>query len=75
MPTSIRLAPETEQRLNYLASHTGRTKAYYLREMIEQGLEQIEDYYLAADVLERVRNGQEQVHSAADVRRDLGLDD
>lgn len=75
MPTSIRLAPETEQRLNYLASHTGRTKAYYLREMIEQGLEQIEDYYLAADVMERVRNGQEQVHSAADVRRDLGLDD
>ena len=75
MPTSIRLAPETEQRLNYLASHTGRTKAYYLREMIEQGLEQIEDYYLAADVPERVRNGQEQVHSAADVRRDLGLDD
>ena len=75
MPISIRLAPETEQRLNYLASHTGRTKAYYLREMIEQGLEQIEDYYLAADVLERVRNGQEQVHSAADVRRDLGLDD
>lgn len=75
MPTSIRLAPETEQRLNYLASHTGRTKAYYLREMIEQGLEQIEDYYLAADVLERVRNGQEQVHSAADVRRDLDLDD
>jgi RHH-type rel operon transcriptional repressor/antitoxin RelB len=75
MPTSIRLAPETEQRLNYLASHTGRTKAYYLREMIEQGLEQIEDYYLAAGVLERVRNGQEQVHSAADVRRDLGLDD
>lgn len=75
MPTSIRLAPETEQRLNYLASHTGRTKAYYLREMIEQGIEQIEDYYLAAGVLERVRNGQEQVHSAADVRRDLGLDD
>ncbi|MFW9609536.1 MAG: CopG family transcriptional regulator [Aquaspirillum sp.] len=75
MPTSIRLAPDTEQRLTYLASHTGRTKAYYLREMIEQGLEQIEDYYLAAGVLERVRNGQEQVHSAADVRRDLGLDD
>ena len=75
MPISIRLAPETEQRLNYLASHTGRTKAYYLREMIEQGIEQIEDYYLAAGVLERVRNGQEQVHSAADVRKDLGLDD
>ena len=75
MATSIRLAPQTEQRLDYLASHTGRTKAYYLRAIIEQGLEEMEDYYLAADVLERVRKGQEQVYSAADVRRDLGLDD
>lgn len=74
MATSIRLAPEIEQRLDYLASHTGRTKAYYLREIIERGIEEMEDYYLAADVLERVRKGQEQVHSAADVRKDLGLD-
>jgi RHH-type rel operon transcriptional repressor/antitoxin RelB len=73
MATSIRLAPETEQRLDFLASQTGRTKAYYLREIIEQGIE--EDYYLAADVLERVRKGKEQAHSAADVRQDLGLDD
>ena len=75
MATSIRLAPETEQRLDCLASRTGRTKAYYLREIIERGLEEMEDYYLAAEVLERIRKGQEQVHSAADVRRDLGLDD
>lgn len=75
MATSIRLAPETEQRLDYLASHTGRTKAYYLREIIEGGLDEMEDYYLAADVLERVRKGQEKVHSAANVRIDLGLDD
>ena len=74
MATSVRLTEETEQRLNFLASHTGRTKAYYLRAIIEQGIEDMEDYYLAADVLERVRKGQEQVHSAADVRRDLGLD-
>ena len=75
MATSIRLAPETEQRLDYLASHTGRTKAYYLREILEQGIEEMEDYYLAADALERVRKGKEQVPSSADVRRDLGLDD
>lgn len=75
MATSIRLAPEIEQRLDYLASRTGRTKAYYLREIIEHGIEEMEEYYLAADVLERVRKGQEKVHSAAEVRRDLGLDD
>ena len=75
MATSIRLSPETEQRLALLASQTGRTKAFYLREMIERGLDDMEDYYLAADVLERVRKGQERVHAGTDVRRELGLDD
>lgn len=74
MPTSIRLSPESEQRLNFLASQTGRSKAFYLRELIESGLDELEDYYLAADVLERVRRGRERLHSAADVRADLGLD-
>ena len=75
MATSIRLAPETEQRLDFLASQTGRTKDFYLREIIERGLEDMEDYYLAADVLERLRKGQEKTHSASDVRAALGLDD
>lgn len=75
MTTSIRLAPEVEQRLDFLAAHTGRTKAYYLREIIKNGLDEMEDYYLAADVLERVRKGREKVHSAAEVRKELGLDD
>lgn len=75
MATSIRLEPETEQRLNFLATSTGRTKAYYLREIIDHGLTDLEDYYLAAEVLERVRKNQEPVHTSADVRKDLGLDD
>ncbi len=75
MPTSIRLSPETEERITLLASLTGRTKAFYLREIIGRGLDDIEDYYLAADVLERVRMGRERVHRAADVREELGLGD
>lgn len=75
MATSIRLSPKTEQRLDFLASQTGRTKAFYLRELIEQGLEDMEDYYLAADVLERLRQGKENVYSSADVRHALALDD
>jgi RHH-type rel operon transcriptional repressor/antitoxin RelB len=73
--TSIRLAPELEKRLDRLAVKTGRTKAFYLREMIESGIAEMEQYYLAADTLARVRKGQEKVHSAASVRNDLGLDD
>ena len=75
MATSIRLEPELAKRLDRLAEKTGRTKAFYLREMIESGIAEMEEYYLAADTLARVRKGQEKVHSAASVRNDLGLDD
>ena len=75
MATSIRLATEIEQRLDFLASQTGRTKAFYLREIIERGLEDMEDYYLAADVIEHVRKGQEKVYAAAEVKKALDLDD
>ena len=71
MPTSIRLSPEVEQRLNVLTAKTGRSKAFYLREMIERGLEDLEDYYLAAEVLERVRRGEEDVVKAEDFWRGL----
>jgi len=75
MATSIRLAPEISNRLDRLAARTGRTKAFYLREIIEGGIAEMEDYYLAAETLERVRKGKERVYSAAQVRDDLGLED
>jgi RHH-type rel operon transcriptional repressor/antitoxin RelB len=71
MPTSIRLAPEIEERLDFLATKTGRSKAFYLRELIERGLEDIEDYYLAAEVLERIRSGEEDVVKAEEFWRGL----
>ena len=75
MPTSIRLLPELEKRLDTLAKQTGRTKAYYLREIVENGIAEMEDYYLAAATLERIRKGQEDVSPAKDVREELGLVD
>ena len=75
MATSIRLDPETEQRLDHLAAQTGRTKAYYLRELVKNGLEDLEDYYLAAATMERVRKGEERVLTLEEVERDLGLAD
>lgn len=75
MTLSIQLPRKTEQRLDILAARTGRTKTDYVREFIERDLEDADDYDLAMAVLERVRKGDEQVHSAANVRQDLGLDD
>jgi RHH-type rel operon transcriptional repressor/antitoxin RelB len=64
MVTSIRLDAETDQRLTALAAQTGRSKAYYLRELIQRGMDDLEDYYLATQTLERVRKGEERILSS-----------
>jgi RHH-type rel operon transcriptional repressor/antitoxin RelB len=74
MAVSIRLAPNIEQRLNLLVAQTGRPKSYYLRELIEGGLDDLEDFYLADATMERVRKGQETLLDAAQVRKELDLD-
>ncbi len=75
MPTSIRLDPAIEQRLDHLATATGRTKAYYLRELVAKGLDDLEDYYLADATMARVRAGTERVFTLDEVEQDLGLAD
>jgi RHH-type transcriptional regulator, rel operon repressor / antitoxin RelB len=73
MATSIRLDAVTENRLDALAHTTGRSKAYYLRELINNGIDDLEDYYLAAVVMERVRTGKEKVYTLDEVEAHLGL--
>jgi RHH-type rel operon transcriptional repressor/antitoxin RelB len=73
MTVSIRLDPLIEQRLDNLAHMTGRAKSYYLRELIESGLDDLEDFYLADATMERVRKGQEVVIDSSEVRSSLGL--
>ena len=73
MASTIQLVPEAEQRIDSLVARTGRSKNFFLKEIIKRGLEDVEDYYLAAEVLERVREGTEAVYSEAEVRRELDL--
>ena len=66
---AIRLKPDLEKRLAALAEKTGRTKTFYAREAIEQHLEDLEDYYLAA---ESARNPG-RIYSSKEIKRELGL--
>ena len=74
MATTVRLKPATEQRLDQLAQLTGRTKAFTLRQLIEAGLDDLEDAYFSAAVAERIRLDQERTYSLDDVVSELGLD-
>jgi len=73
MAVSVRIDAEIEQRLDQLVALTGRAKSYYLRELIEGGLEDLEDFYLADAAMERVRRGSEKLLDVAQLRKDLGL--
>ncbi len=73
MTVSIRLDAPIEQRLDNLARMTGRAQSYYLRELIERGLEDLEDFYLADATMERVRKGEEVLIDSSEVRGSLGL--
>lgn len=74
MNTIVELTPDIEQRLEALAARTGRSKREQLQDIIAQGVEDMEDYYLSAEVLKRVQQREERVYSAEAVRRELGLE-
>lgn len=75
MSVSLRLPPDLNQRLSYLAEQTGRSKTFYMLEAIQKHLEDLEDLYLAEQRLVDVRAGRSITHSLDDVERSLGLAD
>ncbi|XOJ89852.1 CopG family transcriptional regulator [Methylophilaceae bacterium Uisw_097] len=74
MATTIRFEPEIENRLNHLADATGRTKTFYLKEMVSRTLDELEDYYLAAESKAMMAGEHEEVFDIDQVRAELGLD-
>lgn len=57
MSTSIRLNEETSNRLNKLSERTGRSKAFYLYQLIEYGLDKLEyEYGILQDIEDYVGN-------------------
>jgi RHH-type rel operon transcriptional repressor/antitoxin RelB len=74
MSTTIQLDPHIDARLEELARATGRSKDFYLNELIQQGMDELEDAYLGAQEAERVRRGESSTRSLDAVMQDLGLD-
>lgn len=72
---NFRVDEAINDRLDRMARLTGRTKTWYVREAVSEYLDDLEDIYLADQVMERVESGEENVHALADLERELGLAD
>ena len=74
-PFSVRLDDELESRLDRLARLTGRSKSFYVKQAIEDQIEDLEDLYLAQRVSQRIAEGRERLIPLEDLERELGVDD
>ena len=68
---SVELSKNLEERLEVLASKTGKTKDYYIQKAIFELLEDLEDYNLAAELSEKI----EETYTLAEIEAKYGLAD
>ena len=72
---AIRLPEEIEARLDILAERTGRSKTFYARQAILAHLDDLEDLYLAEQVVRRISNDDERSSTLDEVEARLCLAD
>ena len=66
---AVFLNPDLEKRLDALAERSERSKTFYAQQAIEQHFEDLEDYYLGHQALEKSK----RTYIPAEVKSELGL--
>lgn len=56
-PVSARINPHVEHRLRLLAEATGRTQSFFLQQIIERGIDAMEEIWLPSATLTKIREG------------------
>ena len=72
---SLRLPDEVTERLDKLASITGRSKTFFMIEAIKDHLDDLEGLYLAESELIAIRSGQSSTASLENMLKRYGLQD
>lgn len=62
-------------RLRTLATLTGRPKSYYVKQAVEEHIDELEMIYLAKQRAEEVRAGKTKTISWAKVKKQYGIQD
>jgi RHH-type rel operon transcriptional repressor/antitoxin RelB len=73
VPRSVRIPADVDERLDRLAESTGRSKSFYLRELVTQGLDDLEYAYGIAARAEAIRTGIRPTRPLADVMTEMGI--
>ncbi len=71
---AIQLPEDLEKRLENLSKLTGRTKIFYVRQAIEQHLDNLEDIYLAEQRLTDIHAGRTQTIALEDILKRYGME-
>jgi RHH-type transcriptional regulator, rel operon repressor / antitoxin RelB len=66
----VRISKALDERLDDLATRTGRRKSYYASKAIERYLEDLEDYHDAKEALKKSK----RTYTLDEAARKLGLD-
>ena len=68
---SVKLSQNLENRLNHLAAQTNRTKSFYVSQALQNFLDDKEDYLLALEVLEGIKNG-DRTYTLEEIEKETG---
>ncbi len=72
---AINLSPIHKNRIEQLAQQLGCDEDSFVQELIDRGLEDIEDLIAANEISIRIKEGKEKTFSSEFVRKELGLED
>lgn len=73
VPRSLRLPVEVDERLSRLAAATGRSKSYYLRELVTAGIDDLEYAYGLVARAEAIRADQRETRPLDDLMSEMDI--
>ena len=72
---SLEFTPEFQEQVDFWSSRNNKTPDVFLKDIIAEYLEDLEDYEEAARVSAEIKAGRMKTHSWEEVRERLGLED
>lgn len=75
MPTTLRMPADLESRYARLAKNTGRSRAFYYKEALEESIDRLEYEYGILSKVEDWRAGRLETVTLDELEESLGLAD